>query len=147
MEIRKLTPNDQEQWLHLRRLLWTDLTDEENQREQAEILGEPANNAVFVAALQGGELTGFVEVSLRKWAEGCSTSPVGYIEGWYVQPEHRRAGVGGRLFEAAEYWAREQGCTEMGSDAELWNEVSQAAHLALGYTEASRLVCFSKQIA
>ncbi len=96
--------------------------------------------------LPDGELVGFVEAALRKWAEGCSTSPVGYIEGWYVQPEHRRAGVGGRLIEAAEDWARARGCTEMGSDAELWNEVSHAAHRALGYTEATRLLCFSKPI-
>jgi hypothetical protein len=34
----------------------------------------------------------------------------------------------------------------MGSDAELWNEVSQKAHQAIGYAEATRLVCFSKKL-
>jgi hypothetical protein len=34
----------------------------------------------------------------------------------------------------------------MGSDAELWNEISHKAHQALGYTEALRLVCFSKRL-
>lgn len=146
MEIRALLPADREPWCRLRQLLWPDLSDGENQNDLADILEDPTHNAVFVAALPGGELAGFVEASLRKWAEGCSTSPVGYIEGWYVQPEHRLAGVGGRLIQAAEDWARAQGCTEMGSDAEDWNEISHAAHLALGYTEATRLVCFSKQI-
>lgn len=139
-------PADHEQWFHLRQLLWSDVDADENKRDLAEIKEDPARNAVFVAALPDGELVGFVEAALRKWAEGCSTSPVGYIEGWYVQPEHRRAGVGGRLIEAAEDWARARGCTEMGSDAELWNEVSHAAHRALGYTEATRLLCFSKPI-
>jgi hypothetical protein len=34
----------------------------------------------------------------------------------------------------------------MGSDAELWNDLSHNAHLALGFTEATRLVCFSKRL-
>jgi hypothetical protein len=34
----------------------------------------------------------------------------------------------------------------MGSDAELWNETSRLAHQALGYSEATRLVCFSKKL-
>lgn len=146
MEIRALLPADREPWRRLRQLLWPDLDDEENLRDQAEILEDLAHNAVFVAASPGGELAGFVEASLRKWAEGCSTSPVGYVEGWYVQPAHRRARVGAQLIEAAEDWARAQGCTEMGSDAEDWNEISHAAHRALGYIEATRLVCFAKQL-
>ena len=34
----------------------------------------------------------------------------------------------------------------MGSDAEIWNEVSLQAHQALGYQEAIRLVTFSKRL-
>ena len=63
-----------------------------------------------------------------------------------MQPSYRRSGVGRQLIEAAEHWATSRGCTEMGSDVELWNEVSQMAHHALGYSEATRLVCYAKKL-
>ncbi|MBI3003965.1 MAG: GNAT family N-acetyltransferase [Ignavibacteriales bacterium] len=40
-----------------------------------------------------GKVAGFVKVALRDWAEGCTTNPLGYIEGWYVEPEYRRQDV------------------------------------------------------
>ena len=44
----------------------------------------PARCAVYVAADAKGELIGFAKVSLREWAEGCLSSPIGYLEGWFV---------------------------------------------------------------
>ena len=46
---------------------------------------------------------------MRSYGEGCETSPVGYIEGWYVDPDLRQKGLGGLLFQAAEDWARSEG--------------------------------------
>lgn len=146
MEIRPIHAEEHAAWLALRQLLWPDNSPEELIQEQAEILNDPQRNTVLVAAQPSGELTGFIEVSLRDWAEGCSTRPVGYIEGWYVAAAQRRLGLGRQLVEAAEAWALSKGCTEMGSDAEEWNEVSHQAHRALGYREIMRLVCFSKKL-
>ncbi len=146
MQIRLLRPDELEVWLTLRERLWPDSPRGDLAGEQQEIVANPERNGVLVAALQD-TLVGFAEVSLRDWAEGCETRPVGYLEGWYVEPEHRRSGVGRRLVEAAENWARERGCTEMGSDAELWNTVSHAAHRAIGFGEVCRTVAFSKKIA
>jgi aminoglycoside 6'-N-acetyltransferase I len=146
VEIRGLRSDEHPVWLELRRRLWPDHSRELLTREQQEILADPERNAVFVAATPDGEPIGFVEVALRDWAAGCSTRPVGYIEAWYVEPSYQRRGLGRRLIEAAEGWALARGCSEMGSDAELDNEVSQRAHRALGYAEAIRLVCFSKRI-
>jgi aminoglycoside 6'-N-acetyltransferase I len=39
-------------------------------------------------------------------------------------------------------WARGRGCTEFAADALLDNEVSHAAHRALGFEEVERIVCF-----
>src|SRR4030067_65441 len=70
----------------------------------------------------------------------------GWSSGSACGPITRWRGVGRVLVEAAEAWARAKGCSEMGSDAELWNEESHKAHLALGFTEATRLGCFSKSL-
>jgi aminoglycoside 6'-N-acetyltransferase I len=146
VEIRTLRPDEHDAWLRLRERLWPDTAREELERELEEILSDAGRNSVLVAASPAGGLVGFVEVALRDWAEGCATRPVGYIEGWYVEPGHRLSGVGRRLIEAAERWARSRGCTEMGSDADLGNEVSSGAHRALGYAEVARLVLFSKRL-
>jgi aminoglycoside 6'-N-acetyltransferase I len=69
---------------------------------------------------------------------------VGYIEGWYVAPDLRGMGIGRRLVQAAEDWARSNGCREMASDCTLDNDLSLRAHLALGYEETERLVHFRK---
>ena len=89
---------------------------------------------------------GFAEVDLRPSADGCRSSPVGYLEGWYVRPGFRRRGVGKALVRAAEEWAREQGCSEMASDTEVGNKTSQDAYRALGYEEVNRLVHFRRDL-
>ena len=101
---------------------------------------------VFVAERPSGGLCGFLEAALRSRADGCVSTPVGYIEGWYVDEDMRRRGVGRALVEVAEAWARSMGCRQMASDAELWNTVSHQAHGALGYDETARLVLFKKDL-
>ena len=110
------------------------------------MLSDAERFALFVCQDAHGELAGFAEVSLRAWAEGCESSPVGYLEGWYVAEHARRQGTGGKLIAAAEDWARSRGCTEMGSDTELANRVSEAAHLRLGYRVAARVTAFRKRL-
>ncbi len=61
-------------------------------------------------------------------------------------PERRRSGIGGALIEAAEQWARSQGCIEMASDSLLDNVDSQQAHERLGYEEVERAVRFRKTL-
>jgi aminoglycoside 6'-N-acetyltransferase I len=129
----------------MRRALWDDCPDEQQIREMEGISGSDIE-AVFLAERPSGGLCGFVETSIRPWADGCESRPVGYIEGWYVDPDMRRRGVGRALVEAAEAWARSRGCRQMASDAELWNNVSHQAHKAIGYDETARLVLFKKDL-
>jgi aminoglycoside 6'-N-acetyltransferase I len=131
----------------MRERLWPQSSREELAAEQAQILADSRRQSVLVAVASGGELVGFVEVSVRDWAEGCSTRPVGYIEGWFVELGHRRLGIGRMLVEAAERWARSRKCVEMGSDADPRNRGSRFAHRALGYSEVGRAVLFSKKLA
>jgi aminoglycoside 6'-N-acetyltransferase I len=106
----------------------------------------PQRGITFVVERRGGGLCGFIEVSLRDYAEGCQTSPVAYIEGWYVDAESRRRTLGTRLVQAAEAWARNQGLKEIASDTQIDNTVSIQAHKLLGYEEVERLVCFRKAL-
>ena len=143
--IRPLTPADRDEWLRMRLALWPDDTAAELAAEMEKLLTAEAVG-LFVAERPGGGLGGFVEAGTRPYAEDCETSPVGYVEGWYVDPDLRRQGVGGGLVRAAESWARGLGLQEMGSDTWIWNEDSIQAHLSLGYREAERLVTFCKKL-
>lgn len=102
--------------------------------------------AVFVAVRPDGRLGGLVEIGLRPYAEGCKTTPVAFIEGWYVDPDLRGSGLGRELVETAESWARDKGLEEIGSGTELGNAVSLAAHLSMGYQEVERQICFRKHL-
>jgi aminoglycoside 6'-N-acetyltransferase I len=146
MTIRGPRDSDHAEWLRMRRALWGDYPDERQVREMDEALGSDTEE-VIVAERPGGTLCGFLEASLRSRADGCESTPVGYIEGWYVDDDVRRQGVGRALVEAAESWARSKGCRQMASNADLWSEVSHRAHGALGYRETARLVLFKKDLA
>jgi aminoglycoside 6'-N-acetyltransferase I len=145
IRIRAACDEDSHEWLRMRRALWADCPDDEQTREIDEIRRSDST-AVYLAERPGRGLCGFLEVSIRPWADGCTTMPVGYLEGWYVDPDVRRQGVGRALVEAAEQWARSKGCRQMGSDTELWNKVSHQAHAALGYVETLRHVLFKKNL-
>jgi aminoglycoside 6'-N-acetyltransferase I len=146
MLVRPVTQVDHAEWLRMRAALWPACPLEEHDSEMEDQLTDSERCAVFVVEREAGQLGGFLEVSLRAYADGCRTSPVGYIEGWYVDADLRQRGLGGELVKAAEQWAIEQGCREMASDCELDNDVSFRAHLALGYEEADRVIQFCKSL-
>ena len=131
--VRPARPADRAAWKAMRESLgpeWlTDdfaaLTDEYFQK--GTIQGLP--HVVLIAERSGAPI-GFAEVSLREIAEGCLSSPVGYLEGWFVADEARGLGVGRRLVAAGEEWAAAQGCTEFASDAALHNVVSRSGRAA-----------------
>lgn len=146
LTIRPLADGDLVEWLRLRRLLWDGSNEDDQKAEMVEIIEDPNSQFVAVADRGDGTLVGFLEASIRAHVEDCDTENVGYLEGWFVDPEHRLRGVGGGLVRIAEQWARQHGCTEMASDAEIGNQVSQQAHSSLGYRETSRLVHFRKEL-
>ena len=147
MEIRPVRRDDRDEWRRMRVSLYTDPDVEEIDGwfDAADEGGtHVVGVAVFVADRGDGTLAGFVEIGSRNYAEGCESSPVAYLEGWYVDPDTRRAGLGKRLVQTAESWARANGYSEIGSDVELENEISLQAHRALGYQEIERQICFRK---
>ncbi|MDX2004551.1 MAG: aminoglycoside 6'-N-acetyltransferase [Meiothermus sp.] len=141
MTVRPLLVDETERYFPLRTMLWPDADAPE---EITQLLADP-EAVIFVAEVEG-RLVGFAEGSLRRYADGCESSPVGYLEGWYVRPEYRQHGVGRKLVGALEGWARARGCTEMASDTELHNTLSQQAHARLGFEEVERIVQFRKPL-
>lgn len=152
MNISPVQASDAAEWLRLRMALWPESEPDKEAGEIAHFFAVPprpalpALHAAFVCERPEGGLCGMAEVSLRSYADGCTTAPVGYLEAWYVDPDVRWQGVGRALVAAAEEWARAQGCREMASDADLDNTVSQAAHQRLGYRETGRAVQFCKAL-
>ena len=130
--------------------LWPDGSLAEHEEEARAILaGSPPSSmplVVFVAEVNR-QVVGFIEVGLRSHADGCDgRQPVGFVEGWYVEREHRRRGVGRALMGTAEDWARSQGCTEIASDTWIDNEPSQRAHEALSFEVVDRCVHYRKAL-
>lgn len=149
--IRSVTPADTESWVAMRKALYgtgpdepADIHSREAEKYFAGELFMPVE--VLLAEEGAGRVVGFVELSIRPYAEGCHSGRVAYLEGWYVAPDARGQGVGRALVEAAERWAVGEGCTELGSDALIDNARSLAAHRALGFDEVERIVCFRKEL-
>lgn len=146
IRIRPVEEGDLAEWVRLRLALWPDNTAAGLEEECLAMLARWEREPVFVAARPDGRLGGLVEVSLHETAPGCVTSPVGYLEGWYVDPDLRRQGVGRRLVEAAEAWARALGCREMASDTDLNYPLSPLAHHRLGYEDTGEPLKYRKWI-
>ncbi|MGK9233601.1 GNAT family N-acetyltransferase [Inquilinus limosus] len=148
MDIERGTLEHIEPWARLRAALWPDQSAEEHRDELIRTIrkGDERANA-FVVRLGSGEIVGFAEAALRvDYVNGCKTSPVLFLEGIYVRPDHRRRGVARRLCDAVAAWGRSMGCTEFASDALLDNEASHGLHAALGFEETKRVVFFRKAL-
>jgi aminoglycoside 6'-N-acetyltransferase I len=130
----------------MRNLLWPGSPDDHERETEEYFARRDETVATFVIARLDGQLGGFIEMSQREYAECCTSSPVAYIEGWYVDDDLRRQGLGAALVKTGEAWARELGLTEIASDTETENETSIRAHKAMGYKEVERIVCFRKEL-
>jgi len=137
--------DDRKEWLRMRTLLFHP-ADPSSLADELDHLMQNPLTPVFVAERQGGGLCGLLEAGTRPYADGCDTSPVGYIEGWFVDEDARGTGVGRALVAAAEAWAREHGMHEMASDTAISNEAGLKAHLALGYKEIERVIHLAKEL-
>ncbi len=154
-QVRPVYRPDRDEWVRMRTALWPDDGQNENGEDVEAFFATDTFRwsdsllswKVFVAERPDGGLCGFVDTSIRPHVDGCTTRPVGYVEGWFVDPDVRLQGIGKKLVEAAERWAAAQGCKEMASDAHLGNTVSHEAHKALGFEESERLVHFRKRLA
>jgi len=144
--IKQCTSEHFEDWVRLRQCLWPEDTLDEHRRYAESVLNRPSDAVVYLAC-EDRQVIAFGEASLRcDYVNGCSSSPVGFLEGLYVEPDYRRCGLARLLSSALETWAKGMGCTEFASDVLLSNETGQRAHEAMGFIESDRVVFYLKRL-
>lgn len=146
MRIRPLSDADEGEWLRMRLALWPEDSADGHRRGMADWRRRPDTIVLVAERPETGTLAGFAEVGTRPYADGCDSSPVAFLEGWYVDADVRGRGIGASLIRAAEAWARAQGHTEFASDALLDNTVSHRAHEHVGFVEVERAVRYRKPL-
>ena len=145
LEIHKAILSESKIVAELFSRMWEDHNLEELQQEfEGDISSD--ESAIFLA--YSDELpVAVAQCRLRNdYVEGTSSSPVGYLEGIYVEQEYRKHGIAKLLCNECEDWAKGKGCEEFASDCELSNETSLKFHLGIGFDEANRIICFTKKL-
>ena len=133
--IRQMHGDDRPHVLAMMQALWPDAGEYDFSDE-----------SVLVWERPDGRPGAFISFSLRPWAEGCMSEPVPYVEGWWVDPDLRRRGVGRALMDAVVQWCREHGYRELGSDVEPGNAVSLGAHSAMGFEPTLQVQFLRKRL-
>lgn len=148
MPIRRAEQADLTGWVDLRARLWPDTSRDAHWVEAAALLAHsPRQFIVFLDIGHDARPRAFAEAALRHdHVNGCDTSPVAFLEGIYVRPDVQGAGIGRALLDAVQGWARDRGCAELASDADIDNTASHAFHRAVGLHEAQRVVFFRKML-
>lgn len=140
MQVRQASLAELECIDPLRRALWPDSPIE----ELSAIVAAQPDYMVLMGMVENMPIA-FAEISIRRdYVNGCETSPVAFLEGIYVDPAHRRAGVARALVETGVDLMQARGLREFASDALLDNTASHAFHQALGFTETERVVYFRR---
>ncbi|MCK9471839.1 MAG: GNAT family N-acetyltransferase [Bacilli bacterium] len=143
MKIELIKPNSIHfsKLIHQELLLWPCHEYDELYKETLE------SKDYFFGAIKNLELLGFIQVSIRnEYVNGSTTSPVGYIEGLYVEEVYRKQGVGRRLVEYIFKFFKDMGIKEVASDALINNKISQMFHERLGFFETERVVYYLKEL-
>ena len=146
MAVRKATQNDIMHWSRMRDALWPDSAATNSQEIEQYFSGQSNHIRECFLAIADEAPVGFIELSIRSYAEGSDQAGVPYVEGWFIDAAYRGRGLGKSLMIEAETWAKANGFAELASDAELDNSDSICAHKKLGFTETDRIVCFLKKL-
>ena len=143
--VREMGAADRKLWSEMRAALWPEESAEQHARGLDVLLREGLYWG-FTAEAPDGDAIGFAEVSIRRYANGCDSQPVPFLEGVWVDPRFRRRGIGAQLLAHIEAFVVARGFHELGSDAFIDNTASHDAHRAWGFSETERVVYFRKAL-
>ncbi len=143
--IKRARIEDAEELADLAIRMWPD-NDPADLAEEFRRLAMNDDAVCFIQYIDDKSIA-FAQCQLRRdYVEGTESSPVGYLEGIFVSEGYRKKGYAAELLSECEKWAKEKGCSEFASDCELDNTDSLRFHLALGFEEANRIICFRKDL-
>ena len=143
--IRKASKNDIEIIANLAVIMWNENSVEDLSNEFAELLFK--DDAQIFLKYENDIPIGFAQCQLRHdYVEGTETTPVGYLEGIFIMEGYRNRGYAKELLNECEKWAKDKGCKEFASDCEMDNNISFQFHMAMNFTEANRIICFTKKL-
>ncbi|NIS78795.1 MAG: GNAT family N-acetyltransferase [Anaerolineales bacterium] len=100
-------------------------------------------HAVFVATLEDGRVAGWIHVFLQPLLISELGATIG---GLVVDDSSRRLGIGERLMNHAEQWARERGCEVFWLRSGEARKDAHAFYTAMGYTFTKNSQTFEKKL-
>lgn len=142
MLIKSVTEQTVSVWVSFASRVWQ--TDEQVLQEQ---FTEGKFPFEFLYYSPSNIAVAWISLSLRHdYVEGCQYSPVAYLEGIFISPNYRSQGIAEELLHFAQGWAKSRGISQLGSDAELDNLLSQNFHIKHGFREVSRTVHYVRDL-
>lgn len=114
-----------------------DLWAEELARDRAASRAE-----VFVAETAAGALVGFLHVRAVPGAPFHHEDRLGFVDGVWVSPAHRRGGLARRLINAALVWCRERKLTLLEAGVVTANKTAMEAWRHIGFEMTSAVMTY-----
>jgi GNAT superfamily N-acetyltransferase len=140
--VRPLGAGDVQAIVELIAQLGYERTGEEVRRWIASVEGCPETQMAIVACV-GDEVAGWIEVSIQSRLQ---SGPFALIGGLVVRDGRRGQGIGGRLCEQAERWARERGVNKIRVTSRSSREDAHRFYAREGYRQTKTSVVFEKSV-
>lgn len=123
--------------------LWSDCIYQD-ELEAWELVKKSPDDYCALAKINA-EYAGFIHVTIRNdYVEGSDSCNTPYLEAVYVRSNYRKINVASQLLSSAVKWIKQKGFTQLASDTELDNNISQEFHTKMGFREVLKLVCYIK---
>jgi GNAT superfamily N-acetyltransferase len=102
-----------------------------------------SEHAVFVVEIPDGPIVGWVHAYLR-WLliSGLSVEVGGIV----IQEAYRRRGLGKRLLQQIEIWARSQGCKKVSLYSGMQRDIAHLFYPEIGYTRVKSSWKYEKEL-
>jgi GNAT superfamily N-acetyltransferase len=111
--------------------------------QRLEGLRASTDHSVFVAQMPGGEIAGWIAVSIYR---GLEMNPRGEVTGLIVSEKFRSQQVGKHLLARAEQWTSEKGCSEISLRSNVIRDRAHAFYLREGYLHTKSQKTFRKKL-
>lgn len=104
---------------------------------------ESGEHGMFVAELVNGQIAGWISVFVYRSVE---TEARAEVSGLVVDASVRSQGIGQRLLERAEQWARDKGCRTIGLRTNVVRERAHAFYERQGYQHTKTQRTYRKDL-